>query len=212
MNMGFVYFVLGLVIGVIIGVLVMKKYGAMVVTAIQSLEATLKNAIQRIESSIQRVESAIKAAKGIIGLLLLALLVSSAASAQTVSDQYKHLKANWTPPVYQVCNFTATTPVNTSCINGYQEVLTPPSPATGTVTVPPCTATLASACIGPVATYTWGPGNFLYSGTWGISLYAAYLDANGAQQFTAPISTTVVVPNPFTPPSPATGLGVTPAP
>jgi hypothetical protein len=148
-------------------------------------------------------------------IVLLAMLVGmSSASAQAVSDQYKHIKTIWTPPAYPACNFTATTPVNASCINGYQEVLTPPSPLTGTVTVPPCTATQTAGCIGPVSTYQWGPtgGGFLYSGTWNVSLYVAYLDANGAQQFTAPVSTTVVVPNPFTPPSPATGLGASPAP
>lgn len=147
-------------------------------------------------------------------LILLAMLVGlPAASAQTVSDQYKHIKTIWTPPVYQVCNFTATTPVNTSCIDGYQEVLTPPSSVTsGTVTVPACTAALTTGCIGPVSTYQWGPSGFLYSGTWSVSLYVAYLDANGVQQYTTPVSTTVVVPNPFTPPSPATGLSANPAP
>lgn len=83
--MGFLYFVLGLVIGVIAGVLLMKKYGAMIVAAITSLETTIKNSIQRIESAIQRVEAAIKAAKGIIGVLLLALLFGLAGQAQTTT-------------------------------------------------------------------------------------------------------------------------------
>jgi len=68
--MGFIYFLLGLVIGVVIGVLLMKKYGTMIVAALNSLETTIKSSIQRIEAAIQRVESAIKAAKGILILLL----------------------------------------------------------------------------------------------------------------------------------------------
>jgi hypothetical protein len=145
--------------------------------------------------------------------LLALLLVPMSALSQTTSDQYKNIKLAWTPPTYATCNFTATPPVNTACVNGYQAKFTPPSGTGGTLaTVQPCTATVTTNCIGPGSSYQWSPGGFLFSGTWGISLAAAYLDANGAQQFTAAVTTTVNVPLPFVPPGPVTGLGASPAP
>lgn len=151
--------------------------------------------------------------------LVLALLIPTAALAQTTSNQYKTIKTNWTPPVitastYPVCNFTANPPVNTLCENGYQEMLNPPAGTNApSVTIPPCSATQSTFCIPfGVSTYSWTNGNYLYSGTWNISLATGYLDGNGVQQFSASATTTVNVPNPQNPPNPVTGLNATLAP
>src|SRR5579859_614652 len=100
--------------------------------------------------------------------LIALLLLPVTMFAQTVSNQYKHISTSWTPPViggnvYPACNFTANPPVNTACVNGYEEILTVPSAAGGgTDTILPCSATLTSNCIPwGVSTYSWTPGGFL---------------------------------------------------
>ena len=151
--------------------------------------------------------------------IALVLMLAPLAFAQTASNQYKHINTAWTPPViggnvYPACNFTANPPVNTACVNGYEEILIPPTGTNGnTNTIPPCSATQTTLCMPwGISSYSWSPGGYLYVGTWNVSVSTAYLDSNGAQQFSAPLTGTVVVPNPTNPPNPVTGLNVTLAP
>lgn len=153
--------------------------------------------------------------------IALLLMLAPLAISQTVSNQYKHINTGWIPPAigaaantYPACNFTGSPAVNTLCVNGYREDLTPPAAANASsVTVLPCTATQTTACIPwGVSSYSWTPGGFLYSGTWNVAVSTAYLDANGVQQYSAPLTGTVNVPNPSNPPSGVTGLTVTVAP
>lgn len=146
-------------------------------------------------------------------LLLFLLLTPLSVLAQTASNQYKHINTAWTAPpmggnYYPACSFPT---ISTQCVNGYQETFTAPQNG-GSISVPPCTATVTSNCIGLVTTYSWTPGGYLYTGTWNIALATAYLDANGAQQYSATVTSSVTVPNPLGPPSPATGLSVSLAP
>jgi hypothetical protein len=142
-------------------------------------------------------------------LLLALLLVPTALLSQTASTQYQHIKSTWTQPnsTYPSCSATVTS----SCLTGYSLILTPPT-GTGTANaIPPCTPTVASNCIGNVLTYTWGPGGYLYAGTWNVSLAAVYLDPTGTLVSSSAVTTTTVVPSPFVP-SPAGGVSATPVP
>jgi len=144
-------------------------------------------------------------------LLVLALLLAPTAMlSQTLSNQYKHIVSTWTPPntTYPNCSVNVTN----TCLLGYSELLTPPTASGGsTVTIPVCPLGSNVLCIGPVATYSWTSGSYLYVGTWGVSLTAIYLDPTGNQISASAVTTTVVVPSPFVP-SPAGGITAVPAP
>jgi hypothetical protein len=140
--------------------------------------------------------------------LLFVALAVVAAHGQTASDKYQHIKSTWTAPNSTYPNCTST--VASSCLTGYALTFIAPAGVNPTTAIPPCVPGVTTNCVGPVSTYTWGPGGYLYAGTWNVSLTAVFLDSTGAQVQASPVVTTVVVPLPFVA-SPASSLVSAPA-
>lgn len=205
-------FIAGAIVGLGAGIFLMKKYGAMIVAAITSLEATIKSSIQRIESAIQRVENAIKAAKGIVGILILCLLCSLAASAQTARKPQTQLRVrtmattgtvatgiafNWAYP-YTTPPACPTNGTLANCVNGF--TLTDTS--TNTVIATPAQIPISAT------SYTWTPNGGLYFGTHCFTMVTNGFDGNGAPLVSGP-SNSACVTNNLTSLNPPTGLAGT---
>lgn len=139
----------------------------------------------------------------VIGLIG-ALALPAIAATPVASTQYQHIKNTWNVPnsTYPDCSTTVTT----SCLNTYTFTATDPNGGANIVTVPN-----GGIAAGGAFTYSWGPGSYLYCGTWTTSVVANYLDSGGVAVSSSAISTTAAVPCPLVA-SPATGLVSTPAP
>jgi len=121
--------------------------------------------------------------------LLLLALACVLGSAQTTSTQYQHIGYSWTPGTLAVCSTTLTK----SCVKDYVLNVTDPTGAAQP------TITVAYS----LSSYTYGPGGFLYCGTWNASLAIEYLDETGAAKISLPATVATVVSCPFvvSPPS-----------
>ena len=126
-------------------------------------------------------------------LLLLALCaVPLHLKAQTASTQYQHIAYSWIQgPTLNVCTTGTTSP--TSCVKDYALTLTDPSGK--------ASSTIKFAY--PATSYLYGPGGFLYCGTWQASLVIEYFDDKGVAQTTTPAINSTQVGCPFvvSPPS-----------
>jgi hypothetical protein len=132
------------------------------------------------------------------------VLAMAAHAATPMSTQYQHIKNTWVVPNSTYPNCSATVAV--ACLNSYTYTAVDPNGSPNIVTLP--NGGIAS---GASFGYTWGPGGFLYCGTWSTSVVVNYIDSTGASVSSTAISTTAAVACPLVP-SPATGLGSTPAP
>jgi hypothetical protein len=144
--------------------------------------------------------------KKALPLLILCLVAAFASAATPVaSNQYQHINYTWLAPnsTYPACSTTVTS----SCLNNY--TLTQAAPG-GTSNIILTVANGGVAAGGSVA-YSYGPGGYLYCGTWGANVVANYLDSSGATVSSNAVATTVAVPCPLVA-SPATSLAGTPAP
>ena len=140
-------------------------------------------------------------------ILPLCFLVSlSAYGATPVSTQYQHIQNTWNAPnsTYPDCSATVTT----SCLSSYTYTATPPAGTGG-----PAITTVPNGGIasGAQVSYLWGPGGFLFCGTWNLSVVANYVDSSGASVSSSAVTATTAVSCPLAP-SPVTGLNSTPAP
>lgn len=141
-----------------------------------------------------------------LGLAAAMALVSLAhAATPPVSNKYQHIYYTWVAPNSTFPDCSAT--VTSSCLSNYTLSQTPPS---GVAAV---TLTIANGSVaaGGTVSYVYGPGGFLYCGTWNVSVVANYLDEAGATVPSAAFPATVAVPCPLAA-SPVTGLLGTPAP
>lgn len=132
--------------------------------------------------------------------VLAALLCAVAVEGQTASNQYQHIAWKWTAPSTALPTCSAT--VTQACVKDYVLTLTDPSAAA------PTSITVAW----PNTAYTFGPGGFLFCGTWKASLALEYIDDTSTLKSTAPATGTAVVPCPFVAPGSPNTLGGTPAP
>jgi hypothetical protein len=132
-----------------------------------------------------------------LAIALIVALSGTIGMAQTQSTQYKHIANTWdaaTP--LTVCATGATAPI--SCVKDYIFTLTDPTAKSNTVTF-----------AYPATSYTWGPGGFLYCGTWQANLAIEYFDDQGTAKTTTGNGTTATVACPFTV-SPPSGLKAVP--
>lgn len=132
-------------------------------------------------------------------------LAAAVAGATTppLSNQYQHIKNVWNAPnsTYPDCSATVTL----GCLDTYTFTAVGPAGGNNIITV-------ANGAIpaGGLVTYIYGPGSFLYCGTWSTSVTANYRDDSGASVQSTPATATVNVPCPLVA-SPATNLISTPA-
>lgn len=127
-------------------------------------------------------------------LFLFLALASVSLSAQTLSNKYQHIGNTWNAPnsTYPACSATVTS----SCLRDYTFTAKDPTGKVNSVTV-------GLTNTNGVVSYSWGPGGYLYVGSWQTSVVANYLDDTGAVVSTAPLASGVTVPAPFvaSPPS-----------
>ncbi len=137
-------------------------------------------------------------------LIGIALALPAIAATAPASNQYQHIKNTWNVPgsAYPDCSTTVTT----SCLSSYAFTAVDPTGASNVATVPN-----GGIAAGGVVSYTWGPGGYLYCGTWSTSVVAVYLDSSGASVSSSPVTSTAAVPCPLVA-SPAADLVSTPAP
>jgi hypothetical protein len=139
--------------------------------------------------------------KGMKRLLGMAVLLAAVVTAhgQTLSTQYQHIANTWnaTAPL-TVCTAGATAP--TSCVKDYIITFTDPTGKSNP----------AVPFAYPATSYTWGPGGFLYCGSWQVNLVIEYYDDQGVAKTTAGNTSTAPVACPFTV-SPPSGLKSVPA-
>lgn len=137
--------------------------------------------------------------KRFLGVALLALAALATAGAQTLSSTNHTITWSWLQAGggAPTCSITVTD----SCGISYQLTWTDP---TGKVGAPAVIAW-------PALSYVYGPGGFLYCGTWQGSLTLTYKDDTGTVKTTAPTTGTAAVACPFVL-SPPSGLKGNPAP
>lgn len=129
-------------------------------------------------------------------LLLAIASLAICAHAQTASNQYQHILSTWNVPNTTLPNCSAS--VTTNCLSSYTYTATDPYGHPNIVTV-------GLASTNGVVSYNFGPGGYLWSGTWNLSVVANYLDSTGATATSSATPAQVVVPAPFVP-SPPSGL------
>jgi hypothetical protein len=90
--------------------------------------------------------------------VLAALLCAVAVEGQTASNQYQHIAWKWIAPATSLPTCSAA--VTQACVKDYVLTLTDPSSVAQT----PITVAW------PNTAYTYGPGGFLFCGTWKASM------------------------------------------
>lgn len=142
----------------------------------------------------------------ILAVAVVMYAASAFAATPVASNKYQHISNTWNAPnsTYPDCTSIG----SVACLDTYTFMAAPPAGtggATSIITVPN-----GGIAAGGVVSYLYGPGGYLYCGTWTVSVVANYRDDAGASVQSSADSATVVVPCPLTA-SPATNLVSTPA-